>query len=97
VLESCLIERENDAILGNIRWKITVSHLLLGDILKLNVLKQKIIGGWLSLILGPKLVLGVSIFMGSIFTLFSPMAAHFDYKMLMVLRLFIGFSQVKIF
>jgi MFS family permease len=51
----------------------------------------------LSLIFGAKLVLGVSIFLGSIFTLASPFAAYFDYKLLMALRLMIGLSQVTTF
>ena len=61
-----------------------------------GMLSTQVIGGWLSLVVGPKIVLGISILFGSVFTMVSPLAANFSYIMLMVLRLFIGVSQVRL-
>lgn len=57
--------------------------------------KKQIIGGYLSLKFGAKLVLGGAILIGSILTLLIPIAARIDYIALWFCRFFTGVAHVN--
>ena len=52
----------------------------------------KVIGGWLSLKFGPKIVLGITILAASILTVLTPVAAQISFILLVFLRFVIGLA-----
>ena len=52
-------------------------------------------GGWLSLKIGGKRILAVSLFVGSIFCILSPFFARWDWKALVFCRFLIGLFHVR--
>ena len=53
-------------------------------------------GGWLAERVGGKWVFGVGVFMTSVFTLLTPLAAFFNFKLLIIIRALEGFFEVRV-
>jgi MFS family permease len=53
----------------------------------------QIVGAWLAIRFGPKIVLVISIFISSIFTLLTPLAARLGYIALFICRFLIGLAH----
>jgi len=54
----------------------------------------QILGAWLSLKIGPKKIIAISLFGSSLFTLCIPLASYYSFKAVVLIRFMIGFLQV---
>lgn len=70
-------------------------NTLSNQLILIQTFISKILGGYLSLKLGAKLVLAGSILIGSILTLVIPVAANLSYIALFVCRFFTGVAHVN--
>jgi MFS family permease len=74
-------------------WSKTVQGIVLGSIF-IGMIISQIIGGWLSIIFGPKFMIGFTLVLASLLTLISPLASDFGYIWLIFVRFLIGVLQV---
>ncbi|RNA20803.1 sialin isoform X1 [Brachionus plicatilis] len=77
---------------GSFEWSKSVQGLILSSYFYGYIFTQ-IPGGWLSMKYGPKTILGVSMLIGSIFTILIVPSAQLGYGVLMACRFLIGLSH----
>lgn len=61
----------------------------------IGMIISQIIGGWLSIIFGPKFIIGFTLVLASLLTLISPLASDYGYIWLIFVRFSIGILQVN--
>ncbi len=91
--EKCAYEKSNKTkIDGPFVWEKSIQGLILSSFFY-GYLFTQIVGAWLAIRFGPKIVLVISIFISSIFTLLTPLAARLGYIALFICRFLIGLAH----
>jgi ACS family sodium-dependent inorganic phosphate cotransporter-like MFS transporter 5 len=84
--------KTNTRLDGPFAWDKQIQGLVLSSFFYGYLLTQ-IIGGWLAIRFGSKIVLEISILLGSVFTLLTPVAARLHWTCLIACRFLIGIAH----
>ena len=91
--QKCAYQKSNKTkIDGPFVWEKSIQGLVLSSFFY-GYLFTQIAGAWLAIRFGPKIVLVISIFISSIFTLLTPVAARLGYIALFICRFLIGLAH----
>ncbi|XP_077984588.1 sialin-like [Glandiceps talaboti] len=81
---------------GDFFWSSVLQSLLLGAYYYGYALTQ-IIGGWMEIRFGGRVMFGTSVFLASVLTILNPPAAQLDFWAIFTMRFLIGFVQGVVF